>query len=117
MESLSVTWDLRYYRPAANIPTTDSKAAGRADYVGQYSNRSMRPVANYVQRPTLHNIIKEQLHDALLEVCHTAKILVVYRLGEAGKSQLVLNYIQTYRKDYSAVFWIDAGQKESLEHL
>ena len=36
-------------------------------------------------------------------------------LGGAGKSQLVSNYLQEYRKDYSATFWIEAGQKESLE--
>jgi hypothetical protein len=36
-------------------------------------------------------------------------------LGGAGKSQLVLNYIQEYRRDYSAVFWIEAGQKQSIE--
>jgi len=27
----------------------------------------------------------------------------------------VLNYIQEYHHDYSAVFWIEAGQKETLE--
>jgi hypothetical protein len=40
---------------------------------------------------------------------------VVYGLGGAGKSQLVLNYIRTYRNDYAGVFWIQAGQKESVE--
>ena len=42
-------------------------------------------------------------------------MLVIWGLGGAGKSQLVLNYIQEYRYDYSAVFWIEAGQKETLE--
>jgi NB-ARC domain len=42
-------------------------------------------------------------------------ILAVYGLGGAGKSQLVLNYIREYRQDYSAVFWIEAGSKESIE--
>ena len=42
-------------------------------------------------------------------------MLVVQDLGGAGKSQLVLNYIQEYRYDYSAVFCIEAGQKETLE--
>ena len=42
------------------------------------------------------------------------KILILGASG-AGKSQLVLNYIQEYRHDYSAVFWIEAGQKETLE--
>jgi len=43
------------------------------------------------------------------------RILVVWGLGGAGKSQLVLNYIREYRRDYAAVFWIEAGSKESIE--
>ena len=43
------------------------------------------------------------------------RILVVWGLGGAGKSQLVLNYIREYRQDYSAVFWIECGSKESIE--
>ena len=43
------------------------------------------------------------------------RILVVWGLGGAGKSQLVLNYIRDYRQDYTAVFWIEAGSKESIE--
>ena len=43
------------------------------------------------------------------------RILVVWGLGGAGKSQLVLNYIREYRRDYTAVFWIEAGSKESIE--
>ena len=43
------------------------------------------------------------------------RILVVWGLGGAGKSQLVLNYIQEYREDYRAVFWIEAGSKETIE--
>ena len=40
---------------------------------------------------------------------------MVWGLGGAGKSQLVLNYIREYRRDYAAVFWIEAGSKESIE--
>ena len=43
------------------------------------------------------------------------RIVVVWGLGGAGKSQLVLNYIRDYRQDYTAVFWIEAGSKESIE--
>ena len=43
------------------------------------------------------------------------RIIVVWGLGGAGKSQLVLNYIREYRRDYAAVFWIEAGSKESIE--
>ena len=40
---------------------------------------------------------------------------MVWGLGGAGKSQLVLNYVREYRRDYIAVFWIEAGSKESIE--
>lgn len=32
-----------------------------------------------------------------------------------GKTQLVLDYVQRHRTEYKATFWIEAGQKESLE--
>ncbi|KAI9743535.1 MAG: Kinesin light chain 3 [Claussenomyces sp. TS43310] len=82
---------------------------------GHYSNSSLGPVASFVDRPALHNAIKGQLHDTLYIRKHDAKILVVYGIGGAGKTQLVLDYVRTFRDDYTAVFWIEAGQKESLE--
>ena len=39
----------------------------------------------------------------------------MWGLGGAGKTQLVLDYVQQYRTDYKATFWIEAGRKESLE--
>ena len=42
------------------------------------------------------------------------RILVVYGLGGAGKSQLVLNYVREHRQNYAGVFWIEAGSKETL---
>jgi hypothetical protein len=40
---------------------------------------------------------------------------VVQGLGGSGKSQLILDYVRKYREDYSTIFWIEAGQKESIE--
>jgi tetratricopeptide (TPR) repeat protein len=40
---------------------------------------------------------------------------VVCGLGGAGKSQLVLNYVEDFKDDYKATFWIDASSKEGLE--
>ena len=59
--------------------------------------------------------MKEQLHDLKDDGVEDVRILVVWGLGGAGKSQLVLNYIREYRRDYTAVFWIEAGSKESIE--
>jgi len=74
----------------------------------------VRPVTNYVSRPYLHRQIKEQLHDGRQDTTDT-RILVVHGLGGSGKSQLVINYVREYREDYSTIFWIEAGQKESIE--
>lgn len=45
----------------------------------------------------------------------SSKTLVVCGLGGAGKSQLTLGYVESYRDDYTAVLWIDAGAKIRLE--
>lgn len=59
--------------------------------------------------------MKERLHDTIDQRGRTSKILVLCGLGGAGKSQLTLSYIESYRDDYTAVFWIDAGAKIRLE--
>ena len=65
-------------------------------------------------RPHLHRQIKEQLHNARQDAIGT-RILMIQGLGGSGKSQLVLDYVEKYREDYSTIFWIEAGQKESIE--
>ena len=76
---------------------------------------SLRPVPNYVSRPRMHQNIKEQLHDLKDDKVEDVRILVVWRLGGTGKSQLVQNYIREHRQDYTAVFWIEPGSNESIE--
>ncbi|KAI4194979.1 MAG: hypothetical protein LQ350_007465 [Teloschistes chrysophthalmus] len=84
-------------------------------YKGHYSNLSLQPVANYVQRPALHKQLRRQLHRVQTARAEVPQICMVWGLGGAGKSQLVLNYIQKYRHDYSAVIWVECGSKESIE--
>ncbi|KAI9797584.1 MAG: hypothetical protein M1825_005966, partial [Sarcosagium campestre] len=87
-----------------------------ANYTGQYANSLLRPVSSYVSRPRLHQEIKEQLHGQNnTETNDNARILAVCGLGGAGKSQLVLSYILENRRDYTGVFWIEAGSKETIE--
>ena len=112
----SVSCEAPIELPPTNIAVSvDSKAAAQTDYTGHYSNSSLKPVSNYVRRPALHQQLKEQLHDRITETKSGTTILVVRGLGGAGKSQLVLNYLQEYRNDYSATFWIEAGQRESVD--
>jgi tetratricopeptide (TPR) repeat protein len=59
-------------------------------------------------------MIKEQLHERR-EQADGTRTLVVWGLGGSGKSQLVLNYVREYQQDYAAIFWLEAGQRESIE--
>ncbi|KAM0702907.1 hypothetical protein Q7P35_010339 [Cladosporium inversicolor] len=91
------------------------KTANLHDFTSHYKSTSLRQVASYVERPALQKELRERLHDTVEERGRISRLLVICGLGGAGKSQLALNYIETYRTDYSAVFWIDAGTKEALE--
>ena len=59
--------------------------------------------------------MKEQLHDRLKQTRLDIKILTIQGPGGAGKLQLVLKYLYEYRNDYSAIFWVEAGEKKPLE--
>ena len=59
--------------------------------------------------------VEERLHEARAAGRIHSSIVVLVGLGRAGKSQLALNYIQTHRKEYNAVFWWNARLRESLE--
>jgi NB-ARC domain len=81
----------------------------------RFFNITLQRVASFVARPALHTAIKLKLHDTLESPTRRQNIVVVHGLGGAGKSQLVVNYVQEFRNDYSGIFWIDVSQKESLE--
>jgi hypothetical protein len=70
-------------------------------------------VKAYVPRPLLCDQIGTQLRDDAAD--NNTKTLVLWGLGSAAKTQLVLDYVQQYRTDYKASFWIESGRKESLE--
>lgn len=94
----------------------DSAAAARTDLTGNFSTTSLKPVSTYVQRPWLLEQLAAQLHSGIENGETDSKCLVVYGLGGAGKSQLVLDYIRQYRQDYSATIWISASSQASIEH-
>jgi tetratricopeptide (TPR) repeat protein len=63
----------------------------------------------------LQHEIGEQLRPVPSGGKRGTRILVIYGLGGSGKSQLALNFVHTCREYYTSIFWIDAGQKETLE--
>lgn len=75
----------------------------------------MRQVAIFVPRPLLHDDIKATFHDRPRGSHARQRIVVVHGLGGSGKSQLVLNYIQEFRNEYSGVFWINATRRDTVE--
>jgi hypothetical protein len=96
--------------------TSGTFLSSRTDFTGSYAYSSLHPVPTYVRRPYL----ERQLHDQLpspngMNDCQEMRTVVVWGLGGTGKSQLVLNYVREHRKQYCAVFWIEAGQKEAIE--
>ncbi|KAL8682084.1 MAG: hypothetical protein Q9186_001873 [Xanthomendoza sp. 1 TL-2023] len=85
-------------------PTATAYAAPDT-YKVHYRNSSLKPVANYVQRPMLSERPRKQLCDPVTEGSDAKQkekaILVIRGLGGAGKSQLVLDYLQKHRQDYT----------------
>ena len=62
-------------------------------------------------------------HDILAEMARTIREnqsadgcvpLVLSGLGGMGKTQLMLKYCHTHRKEYTCVFWLDASEKSAL---
>ena len=86
------------------------------NYIPSYPLNSIALVKTFVQRTLLREKIREQL-------CHKldddrrgeTKKVGVWGLGGVGKSQLALSYLQRYRADYDATFWIQAGQTASID--
>ncbi|KAB5522861.1 P-loop containing nucleoside triphosphate hydrolase protein [Coniochaeta sp. 2T2.1] len=83
--------------------------------VCSYQLYEMAPVAAFVERPVLRDAIREQLTRAADIKGVGPRKVGVWGLGGGGKSQLALSYLQHYRDDYDATFWIQAGQPASID--
>lgn len=101
---------------AHTINNNFASSGNGARFKGRYVRASLKPVKSYVSRPALEIQLKERLHDTVEQRDELSKIVVVYGLGGAGKSQLMLRYIQEHGGDYSSIFWLDAGTKQRLEN-
>ncbi|KAB5515652.1 hypothetical protein GE09DRAFT_1045767 [Coniochaeta sp. 2T2.1] len=86
-----------------------------AKAVCSYPLHELAPVAAFVQRPILRDAIREQLTRAAGEQGGGPRKVGVWGFGGGGKSQLALSYLQHYRDDYDATFWIQAGQPASID--
>ncbi|EGU77181.1 hypothetical protein FOXB_12308, partial [Fusarium oxysporum f. sp. conglutinans Fo5176] len=84
--------------------------------VPSYPLSSMTPVKSFIQRPSLRDSIRDQLMKPL-EVNRQGEVkkVGVWGMGGVGKSQLALSYLQRYRAEYDATFWIQADQTASID--
>ncbi|KAF9769208.1 hypothetical protein IL306_013390 [Fusarium sp. DS 682] len=73
-------------------------------------------VKTFVQRLALRDSIRNQLVRPLQSDRQgEIKRVGVWGMGGAGKSQLALSYLQRYRTEYDATFWIQADQTASID--
>lgn len=73
-------------------------------------------MSTYVARPKLEEQLQTQL--PVIEDPKTMtdmRTVVVWGLGGAGKSQLVRNFVHEQWQRYHEVFWVEAGQKKTIE--
>ncbi|KAJ2992303.1 hypothetical protein NUW58_g2211 [Xylaria curta] len=61
-----------------------------------------------LDRPDSETIGLHTSHTGLNKVNNAARTVVIHGLGGTGKTQLVLRYVETYRKRYDLILWIDA---------
>jgi hypothetical protein len=76
----------------------------------QSSVLEVSPVDHFVGRSDeLADIHKKLQHNS------SRKTVVVHGLGGMGKTQLVLEYAQRHKDEYSAVFWVNSKSEDTLK--
>ena len=70
----------------------------------KFFNITKRKVGTFVERPLLQEKLQIGFSKKLRENTSIQHIAVIYGLGGAGKSQLVVNYVQEVRDIYSGIF-------------
>jgi hypothetical protein len=67
---------------------------------------TLQSVANFVTRLALDTAIKPQLHYVLHEPATRSRVIVVHGLGGARMTQIILNYLEEFRSDYSGTLQV-----------
>ena len=95
--------------------TNSDISASEKILVHDYSHASLSPTKSFIDRPALSSKLTDSLSGDSESDPGEPILVVVYGLGGAGKSQLVLDYIKKHRTDYAATFWLEAGNAQSIE--
>lgn len=97
------------------LQTIDNYAIARSDsssavFTISFSLSEVTEVDHFVAREEE----LAQIHKVLSKG-HGRRTTVVHGLGGMGKTQLVVAYAKRHRNDYSAVFWLNARDENSLQ--
>ena len=83
--------------------------------IHDYSHIPLSPTKSFVERPALSSKLADSLSSDSESDAAEPTLVVVHGLGGAGKSQLVLDHVRKHREHYTATFWIEAGNIQSIE--
>jgi Cdc6-like AAA superfamily ATPase len=101
---------LPYFFPVLDGRTNNRLFAVRSNFTTRSSIPVMLPVKQFVGRDKeLKRIHKELQYDG------SRKTVVLHGLGGMGKTQLALAYVQQQKDKYSAVFWINSKDVDTLK--
>jgi hypothetical protein len=86
---------------------------------------SNEPIASFTVQPSVSKVSRVEhfvgREENITEVCEalqydgSRKTAVVHGLGGMGKTQLALAYAQRHKDDYSAVFWVNSKDVDTLK--
>ena len=93
----------------------NSTHAANPPFSGVFSHHPLRPVSTFVPRQALQQDLENCFNRSKDDDHAEVTTVVVYGLGGAGKTQLMLGYAHQHRHDYSAVFWIEAHSRQRIE--
>ena len=83
--------------------------------IHDYSHVPLSPTKSFFERPALSSKLTDSLRGDSESDAAEPTLVVVHGLGGAGKSQLVLDHVRKHRQHYTATFWIEAGNTQSIE--
>ena len=97
-----------------NISTASTSVLGMSSFLVNFSLKGVPVLGSFVARDAEMARLAEVILPSSTEQTRR-KVCVLYGLGGIGKTKLAIEFARKYRRNYSAVFWIDGSSKEKLK--